>query len=99
MISVFARHCSMQWIDKLLWMLCLWDFRLLPPGRTPLRLTHAFVDPATVRVYVEGRLWTPGEDYNVRSRTGIVKTPVVSCTCSMVTVISPAPGPETQPME
>jgi len=48
------------------------EFRLVPAGSIPLKLSHEFVDAVTVRVFVDGRLWQPERDYRVRARSGLL---------------------------
>jgi hypothetical protein len=66
------------------------EFRLLPAGQQPLLLSHTFVEPGSVRLFVEGTLWDAGTDYNLRSRSGIIvplrewKRPAASADSSAV---------------
>ena len=48
------------------------EFRLLPSGNRPLQLSHGFVHAPSVRVFVDGRLWQPDQDYRLRARSGLV---------------------------
>lgn len=48
------------------------EFRLVPGGTAPLKLTHEYVDAATVRVFVDGLLWEANRDYRLRARSGLV---------------------------
>ena len=48
------------------------EFRLVPAGTIPLKLTHGFVHAPSVRVFVEGVRWEPDVDYRVRARTGLL---------------------------
>jgi len=48
------------------------EYHRLAAGRQPLVLAHPFVDAASARVYVDGILWQPGRDYQLRSRSGLV---------------------------
>ncbi len=48
------------------------EFRLVPAGTRMLQLSHGFIDAASVRVFVEGKLWTVDLDYRVRARSGII---------------------------
>ncbi len=48
------------------------EFRLVPAGTTPLKLSHGFVHGPSVRVFVEGQLWLPDQDYRVRARSGLL---------------------------
>jgi len=48
------------------------EFRLLPSGNDPLQLSHGFVHAPSVRIFVDGRLWQPDQDYRLRARSGLV---------------------------
>ena len=48
------------------------EFRLVPPGTIPLKLTHGFVHAPSLRVFVEGQLWEPEVDYRLRARSGLL---------------------------
>jgi hypothetical protein len=48
------------------------EFRLMPVGSRPMQLAHGFVEAASIRLFVEGRLWRQGTDYKVRARSGII---------------------------
>jgi hypothetical protein len=48
------------------------EFHLLPPGNRPVHLAHSFIDPTSVKVFVDGVLWARDTDYRVRSRSGLI---------------------------
>ena len=48
------------------------EFRLMPAGSRHLQLAHGFVEAASVRLFVDGRLWIRDTDYKVRARSGII---------------------------
>ena len=48
------------------------EFHFVPPDTERLQLAHGHVDRASVRVYVDGRLWIPDRDYRLRTRSGVL---------------------------
>ena len=48
------------------------EYLLIPAGIQPVQLAHRFIDPQSVRLFVDGLLWERGQDYRVRGRSGIV---------------------------
>jgi len=48
------------------------EFRILPAGSRPLQLAHGFVEASSVRLFVDGRLWRPDQDYKVQARSGLI---------------------------
>ncbi len=48
------------------------EFFVLPEGSQALALAHGYVDPASFRLTVGGRLWEADHDFRLRSRAGLV---------------------------
>lgn len=48
------------------------EFHLVDSPQGVLVLTHGFVDPGSVKVFVDGVLWHLGTDFRVRGRSGVV---------------------------
>ncbi len=48
------------------------EFILGPVRDNPLQLEHTFLDRNSVKIYVDGHPWIQGEDFQVRSRSGLI---------------------------
>ncbi len=48
------------------------EFILGPSQDNPLKLTHGFLDRQTVRLFVDGKKWQKGEDFQVQARSGVI---------------------------
>jgi len=48
------------------------EFHLVDSPQGALVLSHGFVDPNSVEIFVDGVLWKMGRDYRIKGRTGMV---------------------------
>ncbi len=48
------------------------EFILGPPDDLPLKLTHGYLHRSSVRLFVDGKMWTQGEEYKVQARSGVI---------------------------